>query len=139
MEIMQYQDSFGAIRWQEGFEQELAGRSVEEQMRCYALTEHSLLTDVPYSELEEKIREHVYYRIGTHAVYDSWTAIVKDGLVVGVAYNDYGEYGRIIGKKPLMPYRGYVYDSTSDNNGSGYKERDWYKYLVCLPYNHTLW
>ncbi len=44
-----------------------------------------------------------------------------------------------MGKTPLLPYQGHVYDSTSDNNGNGYKEREWYKYLVCLPYNHTLW
>lgn len=58
--------------------------------------------------------------------------ILKDGLVAGVLVGYYSvEY--------ILPYMGYVYDSTSDNNGAGYKEREWSKYLICLPFSHTLW
>ena len=138
MEIMQYEDSFGPVKWQEGFEKELAGRSIEEQLRCFALTEYSWMCDIPYAELEKTIRQREYSLGGIHAVYDEWSAVVHNGMVVGVAYNRW-DYGRVIGKMPLLPYCGYVYDSSSDNNGSGYKTCDWYKYLVCLPYDHTLW
>ena len=103
------------------------------------MTEYGFLQDVPFTELESAIRQEDYYRRGTHAVYQRWSVIVKDDMVVGVACNKYDDDGQVIGKKPLLPYQRFVYTSTSDNNGSGNKERDWYKYLVCLPYNHTLW
>ena len=136
MDIIQYQETFGPVRWQEGFEQELAGRTPEEQRRCYALTERRCLCDVPYRQVEETARREGWK---LEPVSDRWSVIMKEDTVAGFAYSVYRGLDRGIEKKPLLPYGGYVYDSTSDNNGSGYKTRDWYKYLVCLPCDHGLW
>ena len=43
MKILEYDASFGEIAFPEGFEKELEGRSVEEQLRCFALTVRSPL------------------------------------------------------------------------------------------------
>ena len=144
MKILEYQESFGKIEWQEGFAQELAGRTIEEQLRCFAFTEYKSLTEVPYKSLEEEIRKSSVYQNGTEPIPENWYVVVKDGVIVGVAhdvlaYDEEEKWWVSTGQKSVMPYQGYVYSSTSDNNGSGYKERDWYKYLVCLPYDHTLW
>lgn len=139
MKIMEYEESFGPVRFQEGYEAQLAGLTVEEQVRCFALAESGSLTDVPYTELEERVKTIYYYSQTTKPVYDTWTVIVREGIVVGFARQEYAPRSQRIVEVPLLPYRGYVYDSTSDNNGAGYKERDWYKYLVCLPRDHKLW
>ena len=41
MKILEYDVSFGEIAFPEGFEKELEGRSMEEQLRCFALTEYT--------------------------------------------------------------------------------------------------
>lgn len=144
MKILEYDASFGEIAFPEGFEKELEGRSVEEQLRCFALTEYAGLTKVPYEELEQKIRGSRIYLEGTTPIPERWYVVVKNGTVVGVAWDrlEYDEVTRefnAVGQKVLLPYERYVCGSTSDNNGSGYKTRDWYNYLVCLPFDHTLW
>ena len=144
MKILEYQDSFGEPRWQEGFIKELTGRPLEEQLRCFAFTKYFSLTETPYQDLEKKIRERSLYLEGTNPISEHWYVIVKNGMIVGVAHDEYAfdedsMQWIVTGQETVLPYQGYVYDTSSDNNGSGYKERDWYKYLVCLPYDHTLW
>lgn len=139
MKIMEYEESFGPVRFQEGYEAQLAGLSIEEQVRCFALAESGYLTKVPYAELEETVKTIYYYSQTTKPVHDFWTVIVREGIVVGFARSEYAPRSSRIVQVPLLPYQGYVYDSTSDNNGAGYKEQDWYKYLVCLPRDHKLW
>ena len=144
MKYLEYQETFGPICWQEGYEQELAGKSAEEQWRCYAVTEYRALTKVPYRELEQAIRESSVYTAGTMPVPERWYAVMKDGVMVGAGRDTYardemtGQW-EVAGQKTLLPYEGYVYETTSDNNGAGYKEREWYRYLICLPADHTLW
>lgn len=144
MQVIDYQESFGKIMWQEGFPKELAGRSLEAQLRCFAFTKHRHLTQIPYRELEKEARKESGYLEGITPIPERWYLIVKEGIVCGVAYDEYafdqasGQW-KTVGCRTILPYEGYKYDSTSDNNGSGYKTRDWYQYLVCLPYDHTLW
>lgn len=131
MEIIPYEETFGQVRFQEGYEAMLAGLTIEEQVRCFALTEYEFLTDVPCAELEERILLKTYYQERTHSVSPQWPVIVRDGIVVGFLHRSSG--------RPLLPYQSYIYDYTSDNNGAGYKERYWYKHLICLPCDHKLW
>lgn len=69
--------------------------------------------------------------------------IIRDNMMVGVALSEdclyIGENIEYIRGQYILPYSRYIYYSASDNNGAGYKERNWYRYLVCLPYNHNLW
>lgn len=144
MNVLEYQESFGKVMWQEGFLKELAGRSPEAQVRCFAFTEYAHLAKIPYQELEQEIRKETRYLESIAPIPERWHLIVKDGIVSGAAYQKY-EYDpasgawKAAGFKTVLPYERYKYDSTADNNGAGYKTRDWYKYLLCLPYDHKLW
>lgn len=94
---------------------------IEQQLRCYVWSESSELLDVDCRDIERHCE--------------------KDGYVVGVAVdsNYLDESGqRCFGSRYIMPYERYCYDTTSDNNGAGYKETDGYRYLICLPADHSL-
>lgn len=131
-EFTDYQESMGSILWPEGFAEELAGRTIPEQLHCYGWSKLMSLTEVPYTELEDYINAKRWEYSYLEPVKNT-CLILRDGLVVGVVVvsGPHREY--------ILPYKGYVYASTSDNNGAGYKETEWSKYLVCLPFSHTMW
>ena len=56
--------------------------------------------------------------------------IVQDNIVVGVMIKDYRNE-----EIPCFPEECVCYDYASDNNGAGYKTRESYVYLVCVPEN----
>ncbi|MCD8118687.1 MAG: hypothetical protein LUE29_04270 [Lachnospiraceae bacterium] len=130
LEFTEYTENMGTVRWQDGFEKEIEGKAIPEQLHCYGLSKFKGLTNIPYNELESHIKEE-HLEDYVEPVEQN-RLILMDGLVVGVLVGYYPvEY--------ILPYMGYVYDSSSDNNGAGYKEREWSKYLICLPFSHTLW
>lgn len=139
MKTLNYEESFGIVNWQEGFEKELEGRSLEEQLRCFASTEYASHKSIPYAELEARIRSKEYYLRDISPISPDYEFIVRDGMIVGLVQHKYDSDGEYTGKDHILPYQCFVYDYDSDNNGSGYKTRIWYRYLVCLPHNHTLW
>lgn len=123
MKQIEYQENFGEIRFPDGFEEELKGKSVEEQVACYAIA-GAKLHEMSYHMADERyfIR---YIPIQT----DHYDVIMKDGLVVGF----------MSGSRAILPYQ-YIYSSgyTSDNNGAGYKYSDGTDfYLVCVPSDWT--
>ena len=143
-ETVEYTEEMGEVNWQEGFEQELAGKTVEQQAHCYGWSVDFLVggSDASYSTIPQLCEETERYREHLEQLDPEYNKlIVKDGLVVGVTAPKYTYDGHTWVKtdRYLLPYKRYVYDSTSDNNGAGYKERDWYKYLICLPADHKLW
>lgn len=123
LEILEYCEEMGPVLWPAGFERELEGKRIEEQLACYGvldgyrgpLSYHlsnwaGLTEDGQLQALEE---------------YCGWEKLIlREGLVVGFV-----RYGRTI-----LPYQVVAEDSDSDNNGAGYKERTYYFYLVCVPY-----
>ncbi|MCD7807310.1 MAG: hypothetical protein LUH19_08230 [Lachnospiraceae bacterium] len=129
-EFTGYSENMWNIRWQDGFEKEIEGKGIAEQLHCYGWSKFENLTRIPYTELEAHIRAE---RLENYVEpFQENRLIMQDGLVVGVLVG----YYRV---KYILPYMGYVYASSSDNNGAGYKEREWSKYLICLPLSHTLW
>lgn len=128
--------------------QESRIKSIAQQMRCFGWSEFKrpvewddpcLVSEKPNDELQRMIHPIM---MGL----DHIRLIVKENMVVGVVLEDTvgychsGEdYYSLTEENYILPYHEYVYLSTSDNNGSGYKERDWHKYLICLPYNHNFW
>lgn len=128
--------------------QESRAQSFAQQMRCFGWSEFAqtiewddprLVAETPDEELQESIHPLTVDS-------DRIRLILKKNMVVGVVLNSTlghymsGEASYYLMKdKFILPYDKYIYSSTSDNNGAGYKERDWYRYLICLPYNHNLW
>jgi len=135
MEYIEYNEAFGPVKFQEGFEQELKGRSIEEQIHCYGWSV-DISNTKPYQTIEQLCEEDPWWRKHIEPA-KRGTPIVRDGLVVGfrveTCFRDDGDYFYI------LPYEGYRYDCSEDNNGAGYKTRYWYKYLICLPFDHKLW
>lgn len=137
----EYNESFGSVSFQDGFEKELVGKGIDKQIHCFAWTTIHSLCSVPYKELESIIKENDYYKSNTEPASFS-NIIIKDDIIVGFVIKHYHlNEGRIEGteNETILPYQGYCYDVSSDNNGAGYKERKWYKYLICLPCDHQLW
>lgn len=128
--------------------QESHVKSIAQQMRCFGWSEFKrpvewddprLVAEKPDCELQQNIHSIMTDR-------DHMRQIMKKNMMVGVVlegivgyYNSCENHYYFKENDYILPYCGYVYSSTSDNNGAGYKEHDWYKYLVCLPYNHNLW
>lgn len=123
-------------------------QSIPAQMRCFGWSERErpvewddprLVSENPDPELQEIIHPLMMEK-------DERRLIVKEKIIVGVAlsstiglFNSGDHCYQLMEDHCILPYHGYVSSSSSDNNGSGYKTRDWYTYLICLPYNHNLW
>ena len=142
-ELVEYRKEFGPVLWQDGFEAELAGLCVEDQLKLYAWSKYAgPARDVSYKDVEGKVRSGEYDMAEFEPVQPD-KVIVKDGLVVGVMIAKWFFDAQTVTSHKedvcVMAYGKYCYDYTCDNNGAGYKERYWYKYLICLPGNHTLW
>ena len=141
IEVFEYNENFGSISFQDGFEKELVGKDIEKQIHCFAWTTVYDLCSVPYKELESTILNNEYYKSNTEPASLN-NIISKDDTIVGFVIKNYRfNDGHIeeTDNDTILPYQGYCYDISSDNNGAGYKERKWYKYLICLPYDHQLW
>lgn len=118
------------------------------QMHCYGWADNKdlvewddprLVAEEPDPDLKRQIKPITLDK-------DEIRLIVKDHMVVGVMLSSFIGWHKtentsytVMEDEPILPYCGYVYDSTSDNNGAGYKKREWYRYLICLPKNHNLW
>jgi len=144
-ELVEYRETFGPVRWQAGFEEELKGLSIEAQAGLYAWSKRAILAkeDVSYKDIEALVESGEISRDALEPIQKDQRLIVRDGLVVGVALDEWKFDLETVQCTRhdlyILPYGRYVYNHTSDNNGAGYKETDWYKYLVCLPAGHELW
>ena len=144
-EIIPYEESFGPVRMPEGFEAELAGKTLEEQAQLYVWMKDTfgVRRGTSPAEFLEHCKGSSDYADFVEPLRETDALIVKDGLVVGIGrllYKyDEDELRFVHYRKHCMLYNGYCYDSDSDNNGAGYKTRYWYKYLMCLPAGHGLW
>lgn len=123
MRIINYEETFGEIKFPEGFEELLTNLTIEEQMEYYRTTDYSY-----YSMTDWRNRTwSAGYRQLEGNPYVS-ALIVKDGLLVGVMMlNDCKREVPCLAEERVCTY----YDC--DNNGAGYKERIDYTYLVCVP------
>ncbi len=119
LEILEYTDDMGEIRWPAGFEQELEGKSIAEQLAHYRVIDWAV-GPLSYYLLNWADRKD----LEPLEQYAGWEKIIlRDGKVVGFV-----RCGRTI-----LPYQVVATDSDSDNNGAGYKERTYYYYLACMP------
>ncbi len=143
MEFVEYREDMGKVDFQPGFEDELKGRTIEEQMHCFCWIESNSrhtwsygYDDVPYKDMPDYITSYSLFKSSK-----GFTPVVRDGLVVGlmrtfITCDDDGNW--VERQTAVLPYYGYTYDSESENNGAGYRTSYSNRNLVCLPYDHTL-
>jgi len=133
-----YKEEYGPVKMPEGFLQQLEGKTTDEQAECFVWVEEGFGTGLEPEVLLERCKKFkLEYKNYVLPLDEHDTLIVKDGIVVGAALTYHTRDGIIL--EPIMLYGNYCYDITSDNNGAGYKETRWYKYLQCLPAGHGLW
>lgn len=131
MKIEKYQVKFGEINFPEGFESKLKGKSLEEQMAFYRVTGSSRIADTPYGQIDEETISEYCHNLSEYG--DVTGLIERDGILVGVRIH--GWWDKVMQHKEdtlVMPYQCVCTYYASDNNGSGYKEREDYAYLICI-------
>ena len=117
MQIIPYTPALGKIDWQPGFAAELAGKTVAQQLDCYALSTYSF-SGTRYDDLCDPCGSRDWADVQRYlSPVTPDAVIVKDGLVVGVR----------LGGVTLLPYQ-------RCRCGSGAEQ--WYQYLICLPAGH---
>ena len=122
MKIVNYEESFGAVRFPDGFEELLKGHTIEEQMEYFRTTCYT-----KYSVTDWKERSFVGYALKIYKDRDVTGVIVKDGIIVGIMiYNDNRREVPCLAEENVCTYY------ASDNDGAGYKERIDYTYLICV-------
>lgn len=123
--IVEYEESFGTPHFPEGFKESLEGLSIEEQIERYRVTVEVSKKNTGWTERTNSFGYFHPEKISEVAGY-----IVQDGIIVGVMIKDYRNV-----EVPCFPEECVCYDYSSDNNGAGYKTRESYVYLVCVPEN----
>lgn len=123
--IVNYEESFGTPNFPEGFLESLCGLSIEEQTERYRVT---VETSKKNTGWKERTASFGYFKLD--GISEVKAVIVRDGIVVGAMITDWR--GTDI---PCFPEECVCYDYDSDNNGAGYKTREGYIYLVCVPEN----
>lgn len=125
MKTIAYEEKFGEIKFPAGFEEKLRGKSLEEQMDCYRITNSITLSSTSYGELDkQQIRGRTR---SLEEDKDCTGLVVKDGLLVGVLIRPFWGEDRV-----CLPYKGVCTYYASDNDGSGTSEREDYSYLICV-------
>ena len=121
LEILEYTEDMGKVCWPAGFEQELEGKTLQQQLDCYRVIDWGLRPLSYYLINWEKCGS-----LETLDRYAGWEKLIlRKGKIVGFVRQG----------KTILPYWVVCSDTESDNNGAGYKERTDYCYLVCVPGN----
>ena len=125
MRIVAYEESFGKYSFPEGFEETLHGLTIEEQMNRYRLSMSRVDAMTGWRE-----RNFGRWYVRLDAVRDVRALIVHDGLLIGIMLENYcGREVPCFADECVCTY----YDE--ENNGAGYKTRQDYVYLLCVPEN----
>jgi len=122
MKTVNYEESFGEVKFPEGFEETLKGLPVEEQMRRYRMTRKDNYSVTGWKE--RSFREGYFLLERTPEV---TAIIVRDGIVVGAMVLNHNDR-----ETPCFPEQWICTYYSEDNNGAGYKTRASYLYLACV-------
>ena len=123
MQIVNYEERFGAYAFPEGFRAGLEGKPLCEQMKRYRVTRRSRYSMTNWGE---RTAQEGVYRLEDSP--DVAGLIVSGSLLVGVMIRDFrGVLTPCFAEKTVCTYY------AEDNNGAGYKSRQEYTYLVCVP------
>ena len=113
------------VEYPEGFRQRLEGKSIEEQMKLFALLENVSFSSSSYGSVDS---ERLYSRAKPVTdLHEFRGVIVNEGLMEGILIHTFGS------DRPLMLFRTATTYYASDDNGSGSKEREDTATLICLP------
>lgn len=125
MKFLDYDEKMGEVSYPDGFFELIKDLPISEQMKFFRTT-----TSIRRSHENWNERNTEY----THTLDEDENVkaiILKDGYIAGVII-----YAYFLGsEKAVMPERCVCTYYASENNGSGYKEREEYTYLICINAN----
>ena len=101
----------------------LSGKTVEQQMEHYYVTESRRFYRTAYGEITKENLQRYAKPLGDYGGVRA--LLVKDGILIGAKIDAmWGGEGKLFRKKPVCTYY------ASDTEGSGTKEREDYAYLM---------
>lgn len=125
MKTEQYRPEFGEVKFPEDFEEKLKGKSIEEQMDFYRITESRQLARTSYGQVDKETVTKRCYKL---AEYENVKGlIVRGGILVGVRMTGWWNSEQVV-----LPYQGVLTYYASDNEGSGTNDREDHAYLICI-------
>ncbi len=127
MDIIEYNESYGEIKFPEGFKEKLIGKPIEEQMELYRISESICFTNLSYGEITSQHITKNTYKLDEYKNLRS--LIVKDGLLVGVAIPSWSDKTSV---DFCLPYQRVCTYSACDDDGAGESDRDDYISLICI-------
>lgn len=125
MNTIDYEEGFGEIKFPEGFAEKMRGKTPEEQMECYRITEITEISSCSYGEQGGSRRRE---KVCSLAEYSGCRKlVVKDGLLVGVIILAYDGSPR-----PCLPGQGVCTYFSCDDDGPGSTSRSDCARLDCV-------
>lgn len=124
MNYIEYDEMLhGKLSYPEGFEEKLAGLSIEEQLNFFRIG-NGVYRRQP---VEERRAGKYMANIRVDSVSDTQAIIIKDGTVAGIMIKDC--YGDVVA---CLPEHGFVSYDEDELDGSGYKNSKFFLYLICV-------
>ena len=124
MTYTQYDETLhGTLSYPEGVPALLEGRSLEEQLRFFRIGNGIYRKEAV--ALRRKSEWHFSCPLQEEARIQS--LLVSDGKIAGVMVKNC--HGEVL---PCLPEQGYIVRDDSEPDGSGYKEHQLFRYLICV-------
>ncbi len=126
MDIVEYKEEFGEFKFPEGFAEKLVGKSIEEQMEFFRITESVSLAKSSYGNVNSERINDYSFKLDEYS--DCKGLVVKAGVIVGVMMYSWFD------SKPVccFPYKGVCTYYACDEDGAGCDEREDYAFLICI-------
>lgn len=124
MELVEYIEEFGPVSYPEGFEANLEGLTIEEQLKFFRLG-NGLYLKKTFSERRINSYDAAYHLDETEEVK---AIVLKDGKIAGIKVHN-----RLTRKDEICgPESGYYCRYAEELDGSGYKTFSLRLYLICV-------
>lgn len=113
--------------WNKDFLAALKGKTLEEQMEYFRIVETEYRSSTAYGEITKSNAYEFGYALKDYK--GLIALIVEDGVIIGVCMSAFACYDPL--GRPAFPYQNICTYYASDNEGSGYNDREDYAHL-CL-------
>ena len=125
MEKMDYQEEFGIIDFEDGFEQKLSGHTVDEQMEHYRIKMVTTIEKYSYGELDSERSWEKIYKL--EDCDDVKGLVMKEEIIVGVMLRNCWKKNKV-----CFPNQSVCVYFSSDDDGVGGSSRTDVAYLICV-------
>ena len=121
----QWYEKHQRIEYPEGFKERLMGKSIEEQMKLFAVVENTEVSRSSYGAIDSTRAYRRAKRLTD--LHEFRGLIVEDGIIEGIIVQCMSR------EVPMGPYDTVTTYYACDDNGSGSNDREDTATLICLP------